>query len=562
MLKNLIVLICTLLALLCFALNAKSLNVSELPTHAIGSYFTVIEEQQVELSVEQAMQFINEHGKFLNSEHLNYGLWSRPVWLEVKLSNSEAVSLVKRLTLAISWIDELDIYLVQNSQVLQTYNLGDSLPFSQRVIDSRYLSADINIPSGESKLYIRASTPDPLVLSFYLQSVESQQNMMQAEGYRYGIVYGAIIALLIYNLFLGVSLKIPVNLYYSAYMMAYLLMNFSYTGHSAQWFWPNSDIMQKWGNPLFMLTFNMFGLVFAKKFLALKLNFPTLNYWLSWSMVTCCVLMVIGIGADIHHFVLFLAFLCMLLFTFTMMILGIIAYHKKLRAAVYFLSATIMGVGGTLITCLTVWGFVPYSPFAYMAIDYGMILEALILSLALANKFHEAEQEKKVALQLAQVDPLTNLSNRRAVYSLAPHYSQRCSKNNSSIAVIMFDLDNFKAINDTYSHEVGDEVLKLVANTLLQHARKGDLIARWGGEEFIALLPETDLYKASFIAERYRLAIDSLNFYHQARKIDISASIGVAASHAGFTNLEQVIASADDNLYQAKRLGKNQVVFC
>lgn len=562
MLKNLIALTCVLQALLALSLHAKSLNISELPTHAIGSYFTVIEEQQAELSVEQAMQFMKEKGMLATSEHLNYGLWSRPVWLEVKLNNSEAESLVKRLTLAISWIDELDVYLVQNSQVLKAYNLGDSLPFSQRAIDSRYISADINIPSGKSRLYIRASTPDPLVLSFYLQSVENQQSMMLAEGYRYGVVYGAIIALLIYNLFLGVSLKIPVNLYYSAYMLTFLLMNFSYTGHSAQWFWPNSEIMQKWGNPVFMLTFNIFGLVFAKKFLALKSNLPALNHWLSWVMVTCCALMLIGIVADIHHFVIFMAFLCMLLFTFTMMILGIIAYYKKLKAAVYFLSATIMGVGGTLITCLTVWGFVPYSPFAYMAIDYGMILEALILSLALANKFHEAEQEKKVALQLAEVDPLTNLSNRRAVYSSAPEYNQHCNQSNSSIAVIMFDLDNFKAINDNCGHEIGDEVLKLVANTLLQQARKGDLIARWGGEEFIALLPETDLYKASLIAERYRLAIDGLNFYHQTRKLDISASVGVAASHVGFSNMEQVIARADDNLYQAKRLGKNQVVFC
>ncbi|QBG35080.1 7TMR-DISMED2 domain-containing protein [Litorilituus sediminis] len=142
------VLICTLLVLFSFALKAKSVNVSELLSQAIGSYFTVIREQQAELSVEQTMQLMNEQGKLATTKHLNYGIWSRPVWFEAKLNNNEAEKLeaedleadhfAKRLTLAISWIDKLDIYLVQNSQVLTAYHLGDSLPFSQRAMVSDY----------------------------------------------------------------------------------------------------------------------------------------------------------------------------------------------------------------------------------------------------------------------------------------------------------------------------------------------------------------------------------------------------------------------------------------
>ncbi len=81
---------------------------------------------------------MNEQGKLATTKHLNYDIWSRSVWFEVKLNNNEAEHFAKRLTLAISWIDNLDIYLVQNSQVLKVYHLGDSLPFSQRAIDSGY----------------------------------------------------------------------------------------------------------------------------------------------------------------------------------------------------------------------------------------------------------------------------------------------------------------------------------------------------------------------------------------------------------------------------------------
>lgn len=119
-----------------FVLNAKSVNVFELPSQAIGSYFTIIKEQQAELSVEQAMQLMNEQGKLATTKHLNYGLRLRTVWFEVKLNNNESDHFAKRLTLAISWIDKLGIYLVQNSQVLKAYHFGDSLPFSQRAIVS------------------------------------------------------------------------------------------------------------------------------------------------------------------------------------------------------------------------------------------------------------------------------------------------------------------------------------------------------------------------------------------------------------------------------------------
>mgnify|MGYP000391397546 CR=1 FL=1 len=549
-----------ILVLFSSASFAASIDIQQLPSNAIGEYFAIYPEEDERLVVADIQALIlKQKGQYYAEPHLNFGLWSKPIWLVTTLHNNHQQPMVKRLTLSTSWIDEFDVYLVKNDEIFAQYQLGDQYPYHQREIDSRYFSLDLTVPVGESQLIIRVASPDPLALPIYLQNIHAQQTMALAESYRYGFVYGSIIVLMLYNLLLALSLKSRDNLYYSVYMLAFLLMNFSYSGHSYQLFWTESAEMQKWGNPIFMLLFNVAGLLFARSFLNLANTLPRINKWLTPIIFGVASALVLGIAIDNHTFVIFLAFLAMLIFTFTMMALGIAAYLNKIKAAEYFLIATIMGVGGALITCLTVWGIIEYSPYAYMAIDFGMIVEATLLSLALANKFNQAEEDKLIAQKMANLDPLTDLCNRRAFYKVALQYFQQNHQQPVPISIIMFDLDNFKPINDTYGHKVGDEVLKSVSEALKNQARKVDLIARWGGEEFIALLPETDLQTACAIAERYKLAINSLVITQD--DIGISASIGVAASDTQSESVEQIISLADDKLYQAKAQGKNCIVF-
>jgi diguanylate cyclase (GGDEF)-like protein len=541
--------------------SSWAIDIKHLPETALGEHFQVYQEQAQRLSVEQAQQlFKSQLTKRYKEPHLNFGLWSQPVWLVLPLENHQEQSVEKHLTLAVSWIDEFDVYLMQGSEVIESHNLGDSYPYQQREIDSRYLTTDLVIPTGKSQLIIRAASTDPLVLSLYLQNVFVQQKMHIEESYRYGFVYGAIIALILYNLILSVSLKSKVNLFYSLYMFAFLLMNFSYTGHSFSTLWPNSVEMQKWGNPFFMVIFILSGLAFARQFLVLKTTLPRIDKCLHWITIVVATSIVFGIMINNHALVIFLAFLYMFLFTFTMVALGIAAYLKQLKAAVYFLTATVIGVSGSFITCSTVWGIIDYNPYAYMAIDFAMIIEATLLSLALADKFNQAKQERNIAQKMARLDPLTNINNRRAFYELANHSFMLAKESQRELAVIMFDLDNFKAINDKFGHDAGDEALKAVSKTLGKHARKGDLIARWGGEEFVILLPETNLLSAQVIAERYRLAIDSLDVTHGLKKVSITTSIGIACKDEKTASVEKLIILADEKLYQAKSQGKNQVV--
>jgi diguanylate cyclase (GGDEF)-like protein len=137
---------------------------------------------------------------------------------------------------------------------------------------------------------------------------------------------------------------------------------------------------------------------------------------------------------------------------------------------------------------------------------------------------------------------------------------ERANRTRSRFTVAILDIDNFKAVNDTYGHQQGDVVLRTVAHVLADSSREVDYPARYGGEELAVILPHTDLEGAYAIAERIRTAIEAVRVprIDQRGRLAITASLGVAASSDG--DKDALIAEADAALYQAKRQGKNRTV--
>lgn len=544
---------------------SQSFDINKEHNSALGEYITSFKDSLPSLSAREALnQYQQGHGSLQTQEYLTYGINTEPVWLILPISNSSNTSINKRVSIETSWLDSVDIYLFTNNKPVFNVNLGDDNIFSKKPINSRYLEVDIDFPATESYLLLRIETPDPMVVPLYIRTKEDRFVAFNAESFRYGIIYGAIIALMFYNLFLGLSLKSNANLFYSLYMFAFLCLNISYTGYGFTWFWSNNTEFQKWSNPLFMAGHIITGLLFSINFISLKHHFPKL--YKAILFVIAVIITTIGISAGLsnHAMVISLAFVYMLIFTLFIILLGVIARISKVPAANYFFSATILGAGGGLITCMTVWGLIKYNTHAYMAIEYGMVLEATLLSLALADKFNRLRLEKNLALDLANMDPLTTLNNRRALYDYSNGLVLQTIPNQDNISIIMMDIDDFKETNDLYGHEVGDEVLKGVASTLKNMTRERDFLARWGGEEFISILPNTTLNDAVIIAERYREAISQNRFDIGNKVITNSISLGVASSRFDKVNLQQLqqtIKVADEQLYKAKNSGKNTVLF-
>lgn len=176
------------------------------------------------------------------------------------------------------------------------------------------------------------------------------------------------------------------------------------------------------------------------------------------------------------------------------------------------------------------------------------VSQVILLSLTfLLARFREAHGQMRFWKEQALTDPLTGLLNRRALEMALEREAARVERGEKPFCLVLMDLDDFKQLNDTQGHQEGDRVLKEVAQYLVAHVRQGDLVGRWGGEEFAVILPRTEGKEAVQVADRLREGLKTLG---------ITASFGVAVYGGDPRDLFQ---RADRALYQAKGSGKNQV---
>lgn len=174
------------------------------------------------------------------------------------------------------------------------------------------------------------------------------------------------------------------------------------------------------------------------------------------------------------------------------------------------------------------------------------------------ERYIEVQNER--LKKLASVDSLTGALNRRAFYSAVRIEQARMNRSGSMSALIVFDMDRFKQINDGLGHAVGDQVLKRVANSARRELRKpSDHMARWGGEEFAIFLGDVSHDQALGVADRLRLAICELTFEGEAADLIVSASFGVSLISSN-GSIDEAIREADRALYEAKNTGRNRVV--
>ncbi|MCU7800790.1 MAG: GGDEF domain-containing protein, partial [gamma proteobacterium symbiont of Lucinoma myriamae] len=431
----------------------------------------------------------------------------------------------------------------------------------ERSIEHRFFAFDHDYSQGISQLFIRVETPDPMVIPVFFGTKEDSAKRDVFNSYSYGLLYGIVTALLLYNFILFVQLRLRRYLFYVIYLAMFNLMNQSYTGHGFYLFWSESVFWQQWMSPILITMYAFSGIVFAFIFLKTLQFFPRI---FQGALLACIVLLLVQMilfimGAQSLAVIIAIAFVIFFaIFTLFMAILTLQYIPQEVR---YFLIATIATLIGSSITAMTVFGVIPYYEITYRAVEIGLSIDVILLSIALAEQFRLLQNEKQIAEELARLDPLTGLFNRRAFHEVAEPILHNSLRYNHSISVIIFDIDKFKMINDTYGHNIGDEVIKVVAETTQNIKRKGDVSVRWGGEEFVILLPKTGIERARALAERLRKQIESIGVKSPHLKFPFTVSLGVAQmSEAEEVNsIEQLIKLADTQMYQAKENGRNQV---
>jgi diguanylate cyclase (GGDEF)-like protein len=192
----------------------------------------------------------------------------------------------------------------------------------------------------------------------------------------------------------------------------------------------------------------------------------------------------------------------------------------------------------------------------------GLVLGAVGLTLLVAARQMTAQQENmrltQALVELATVDPLTALHNRRSFFQIADREWDRASRSGAPLTALMVDVDFFKHINDRCGHAAGDEVLISVARRCQAELRSIDVLGRYGGDELVALLPDSGTVDAVAVAERVRRAVADEPVLTDLGPCEVHVSIGVATAASGATSLRALLSQADAALYAAKANGRNQ----
>lgn len=225
---------------------------------------------------------------------------------------------------------------------------------------------------------------------------------------------------------------------------------------------------------------------------------------------------------------------------------------------------SLVSMGLVLLPC-TLWLLVQPS-----SMQVGVAIAVLVFSTFVISATHklsdalekafrltrQMERAHTISTRAAQTDELTGLMNRRAFFHHAQVLYERCRHHQQPLCALMLDMDHFKAINDTYGHQAGDQVLRQIGGVITASFRQADVYGRLGGEEFAVLLPNTSLETARAIAEQLVKAIAGL----ACEPVHgLSASLGVAHTDAQDQDLHSLMNTADKALYRAKALGRNQV---
>lgn len=192
-------------------------------------------------------------------------------------------------------------------------------------------------------------------------------------------------------------------------------------------------------------------------------------------------------------------------------------------------------------------------------LHYFNLITVLVLLIFLAGMYYRlVVQSEQQLREMATTDPLTRLRNRRSALDTSMSEAAKQRRDGRPLSFVLCDVDHFKAVNDTFGHEAGDEVLKSVAKILRGGVREVDHAARWGGEEFLLLLPETAMPGAVLVANRLRESIAELQVPSKNGPLTVTMTFGVCTLHLN-EPIEHAIARADKALYEGKHGGRNRV---
>lgn len=401
---SLLLLLCTAL-LPPIALSAEGAADVSQASLQLGIWSRVIRDPDHTLSVDELLahpeHYPGSQGAAINS----FTFTDAAYWFVIPLHNPQQTALSRVLSFEPIWLDDIRVTLASSDGQRQRFHSGDFLPFSTRSLAHRKINFTLKLPPGYSQLLVRVQTVDPFVVNMQLSEQSAFYQADSLETAYLGLVYGVLGAMLLYNLMLFVVVRESVYAAYVGYVLFFMLWHAINNGMPYQLLWPASPLTANWSQSISLYLIMITGLYFAINFLQLRYRMPRTYYWVMgiFSLLIASSLLTALGGYQLH---VTSGVLWVIAYTVIVLALGLLSLLNGNRAARYFLPGTTAGFVGSGITALAVSGYIPFTTYTYRAVDFGMLLDAILLSIALADRLKiarlEADQARSALFDAVQ----------------------------------------------------------------------------------------------------------------------------------------------------------------
>ncbi len=445
-------------------------------------------------------------------------------------------------------IDYLDLYEPHDG-AWKVHATGDRLPFAQRDIAHHEFLFDLKIPAhSERTYYLRYQSQGPIDISLSLYTPTDLMSVLTARQTAYGFYYGCVIMLLFWSVLIYAAVRDRVILVYFSYVASFGLYMSINNGLAFEYLWPESPQWANMSLPLMLSLSVLLALQFARMILSAEHLVPRLNK----VAIGLQVVAVLGIvGTPVLPYSMLIIPVTMLIFTAVvlMLIMGALTAWSGSLPARYFLMAWGAFLLGSVVYLSKVFGWLPHNFFTQHGWQIGSLLETILLSVTLSARLRELRE-------LSRTDALTQIGNRRLFDDSLPRFIQDAQQKKQPLSLLVIDIDHFKQFNDRHGHACGDQAIRFLAQMLRHIARRPALACRYGGEEFVLVLPNSTAAQAMIVAERLRSGVAN----EQRGELSFTISIGVAElSELDDQSTAALFSAADMALYASKHAGRNVV---
>ncbi|MCC9660792.1 sensor domain-containing diguanylate cyclase [Pseudoalteromonas sp. MB41] len=540
------------------------------PTTSVDSVIS-LNNEQVNLTRFDMSYFIDKTEKMTLSQiqnqtftasknELTLGTNAKTTWSKITVKNNDSETLRLFIHNPDAYhLEEVGFYETHNGQLINQseIQLDTSGPkanmFGGSAVFSFYIA-----PQQQKTIYVKSVTFSHQWFALNIYNEEHSKRALVGNGNYIALLVGMMLALMIYNFFLYLSARKIENIVYALYLISGTVWVALSYGVAANFFGIFSAEVLQLNSSL--LSMPSFLVIFVMLIFETKKHYPKEHIALS-------LILVLLVGDFIYS--LFdvvgalkpASTLAAMMMTVTFGV-SISLWRKGDSLAKYFLLGHSLFVIFNMLAVLYYKGITDANVINSHGVGIGILLEALMMAFILSYRIKTLEKikaQQKELTRLVDTDPMTGLYNRRYFDRKSEELIATMASNHQELTLIIADLDHFKAINDTYGHDIGDKVIIEFANILTTQQRKDDIACRYGGEEFVLLL-HCSLHDAKAVAERIReKAANTRIKSNDAQAVKFTVSLGVHSVAHASTTIKETLSIADKALYKAKNNGRNCV---